>query len=200
MASAYLRISSLSVPYLTYLCEFDILGAVGCPPIVLPSSRSIGERCGFGRSPLVTGRITRPTSFDQSRAVAAILHCPCPQTSPLASSESLHPHALKDRDQKERSEKSSYYYLRLTLVRLLHFFAPAFMILAQLFEVDLFIADGGTGAIAVRCHLLYLHLQFLIALQNVERDDLIPDGVVSGDLLSIGMVTLHAEADASIGW
>ena len=74
------------------------------------------------------------------------------------------------------------------------------MILAQLFEVDLFIADGGTGAIAVRCHLLYLHLQFLIALQNVERDDLIPDGVVSGDLLSIGMVTLHAEADASIGW
>ena len=74
------------------------------------------------------------------------------------------------------------------------------MILAQLFEVDLFISYGGTGAIAVRCHLLHLHLQFLIALQDVEGDDLIPDGVVSGDLLSIGMVTLHAETYASVGW
>ena len=71
------------------------------------------------------------------------------------------------------------------------------MIVAQIFQVN----HNRTYvlAIAVRLHMLNLHLQIIDASQNIERDNLIPDWVIiSRHFLGIGIVLLDAEADASI--
>ena len=65
------------------------------------------------------------------------------------------------------------------------------MIVAQFFQVYLDLTNDLTFTVCL--HILHLHLQILNASQNIERDNFIPDGVISSwDFLRIWTVLFHA--------
>ena len=69
--------------------------------------------------------------------------------------------------------------------------------MGQLLKIDLDLADDLT--LAVRLHILYLNMQVLDALHDVERADLVPHWVIAaGDLECVAPIALNAESDSCI--